>query len=167
MPSGTKGGGDIAIAPDGSSIIWATEDTSSVWYSTNLGKTWAASTGIGAQAQVVSDRVQPGVYYGFSNGALTVSTDGGATFTVIQSGLPARGALTVLPEAQGDLWLSGQESGLYSNSGTNTVPALTAVAGIQMLWLGTPPSVNGQFSEFRDCGSKHERHQLRATQPAW
>ncbi len=131
MPSGTKGGGDIAIAPDGSSIIWATEDTSSVWYSTNLGKTWAASTGIGAQAQVVSDRVQPGVYYGFSNGALTVSTDGGATFTVIQSGLPARGALTVLPEAQGDLWLSGQESGLYSNSGTNTVPALTAVAGIQ------------------------------------
>lgn len=131
MPPGTKGGGTIAIAPDGSSIVWATEDTSSVWYSTNLGKTWAAATGISAQAQVVSDRVQPGVYYGFSNGTFTMSSDGGATFTIIQSGLPASGILSVLPDAQGDLWLAGQESGLYTNSGTAASPALTAVGGIQ------------------------------------
>ena len=131
MPPGSKGGGAITIAPDGSSIVWATEDTSSVWYSANLGQTWAASAGIGAQAQVASDRVKAGVFYGFSNGTLTMSTDGGATFSVIQSGLPQGGILNVLPDAQGDLWLAGQQSGLYSNSGTKTLPALTAVAGIQ------------------------------------
>jgi hypothetical protein len=131
MPTGSKGGGTIAVAPDGSSMVWATEDTASVWYSTNLGQSWTASSGIGAQAQVASDRVKPGVYYGFSNGTLTMSTDGGATFTNVQSSLPSGSILTVLPDAQGDLWLAGQSSGLYTNSGTAANPSLTAVAGIQ------------------------------------
>jgi len=131
VPSGTKGGGNIAIAPDGSSMIWATEDTSFVWYSKDHGNTWTASTGISPQAQVVSDRVKAGVYYGFSNGKLTISIDGGATFTTLQSGLPADGVLSVLPDAQGDLWLAGQGSGLYSNSGSSTAPNLAAVSNVQ------------------------------------
>ncbi|MGH9918868.1 MAG: WD40/YVTN/BNR-like repeat-containing protein, partial [Nitrososphaerales archaeon] len=131
IPPGSEGGGVIAIAPDGSSIVWATEDTASVWYSKDGGLTWTPSTGISPQAQVVSDRVQPGVFYGFSKGTLSLSTDGGATFTTVQSGLPGNGVLSVLPDAQGDLWLSGQSSGLYSNSGSATSPNLTAVAGIQ------------------------------------
>ncbi len=131
MPSGTKGGGTIAIASDGSSMVWATEDTSSVWYSKNQGSTWTASTGVGAQAQVVSDRVKPGVFYGFSSGTLTMSTDGGATFTTVQSGLPGNGVLAVLPDVQGDLWLAGQGSGLYANSGSTTSLDLTAVSGVQ------------------------------------
>ncbi|MGB0064770.1 MAG: sialidase family protein, partial [Terracidiphilus sp.] len=131
MPPGSKGGGTIAIAPDGSSMVWATKDTASVWYSKNLGQTWAAAMGIGAQAQVASDRVRAGMFYGFSNGTLTMSSDGGATFTAIQTGLPAVGILTALPDAQGDLWLAGQEGGLFSNSGTSTAPALAPVTGIQ------------------------------------
>ncbi len=131
VPPGSKGGGTIAIAPDGSSMAWATEDTVSVWYSTDLGKTWAASMGLAAHAQVVSDRVAPGIYYGFANGTLAMSTDGGATFTTVQSGLPANGILTVVPDEQGDVWLAGQDSGLYSNTGTAAAPALTAVAGIE------------------------------------
>jgi hypothetical protein len=71
------------------------------------------------------------VFYGFSNGTLSMSTDGGATFTTIQSGLPGNGILSVLPDAQGDVWLAGQDSGLYSNSGTIALPTLTAVAGVQ------------------------------------
>lgn len=129
-PSGSKGGGTISIAPDGSSMVWATEDTGFVWYSKNLGQTWSASTGLAAQAQVTSDRVNPGVFYGFANGTLAMSTDGGATFTVIQSGLPSKGILTVLPDAQGDIWLAGQKGGLYANTGTAAKPVLTRVAGI-------------------------------------
>ncbi len=131
MPSGTKGGGTIAVAPDGSSMVWATEDTSSVWYSKNQGTTWKASTGIGAQSQVISDRVKPGVFYGLSNGTLTLSTDGGATFTTAQHGLPGNGLLVALPDAQGDLWLAGQGSGLYANSGSTTSLDLTTVSGVQ------------------------------------
>jgi hypothetical protein len=137
-PSGSKGGGQIAIAPDGSSIVWATEDTSSVWYSTNGGTTWIASTGISPQAQVVSDRAAAGVYYGFSNGALTMSTNGGATFTTLQTGIPSGSyawppVLVSVPDAQGDVWLTGGDEygNLYSNTGSSTSPRLTAVSGVQ------------------------------------
>lgn len=83
--SGTaKGAGTIAIAPDGSSMLWATGDTSSAWYSKVGGNTWNASTGISAQAQVMSDRVKPGVCFGFSNGTLAISTDGGVTWVQIK-----------------------------------------------------------------------------------
>lgn len=133
VPSGSNGGGTIAIAPDGSSLVWAPEDTSSVWYSKDSGKTWTASTGIGAQAQVLSDRVKAGVFYGFSGGALSISTDGGASFSAVQTGLPATGVLNVLPDAQGDLWITGGWNGsaLYANSGSATSPDMTAVASVQ------------------------------------
>ena len=130
MPPGTNGGGVIAIARDGASLVWATEDTTSVWYSRNLGQTWSPSTGIDAQAQVASDRVNANLFYGYSNGLLTMSTDGGATFSTVQSGLPRDGILSALPDAQADLWLAGQGSGLYSNSGKSTSPELSAIAGI-------------------------------------
>ncbi len=91
VPAGTaRGGGSIAIAPDGSSIVWAPADTASVWYSKDQGTTWTASIGIAAQSQVASDRVKAGVFYGFLGTTLTVSTDGGATFTTAQSGLAQR-----------------------------------------------------------------------------
>ena len=141
IPAGTKGGGTIAIAADGSSMVWATEDTASVWYSNNGGATWTASTGIAAQSQVVSDRAKAGVYYGYngSTGTLTMSTDGGATFTTLQTGLPIAAAfmaaptLYSLPDAQGDLWLTsgGNANGLYTNTGSAASPQLTTVAGVQ------------------------------------
>ncbi len=131
-PAGTKtGGGSIAIAPDGSSIVWAPADTTSVWYSKNLGATWTASTGISAQAQVVSDRVKAGVFYGYSGTTLSTSTDGGATWTTLQSGIPAGGILSILPDAQGDLWLAANGNGLYSNTGSATSPSLALVSSVQ------------------------------------
>ncbi len=152
-PTGTKGGGMIAIAPDGSSMVWATEDTSSVWYSKNQGRTWTASIGIGAQAQVVSDRVKPGVFYGLSNGTLNMSTDGGTTFTTAQRGLPGDGILVALPDAQGDLWLAGQGSGLYANSGSTTSLDLTVVSGVQdayHLGFGRAAPGSGNLTLFLD-----------------
>lgn len=146
-PSDTaNGAGNIAIAPDGSSMVWAPVDSKSVWYSMDGGKTWTASTGIAAQEQVISDRVKAGVFYGYyqdgTSGTLTMSTDGGATFTIVQTGLPAvpswqnvKPILYALPDAQGDLWLtSGANStgsGLYTNTGSGTSPNLTAVSGVQ------------------------------------
>lgn len=134
VPSGTSnGGGAIAIAPDGSSLVWAPEDTSSVWYSKDSGKTWTASTGISAQAQVLSDRVKSGVFYGFSGGTLSISTDGGATFAAAQTGLPGSAILNILPDAQADLWITGGWNGsaLYANTGSATSPKMTAVASVQ------------------------------------
>jgi len=160
IPPGSKGGGTIAIAPDGSSMVWATEDTSSVWYSKNGGSTWTASTGISAHAQVVSDRATAGVYYGLSGGTLTISTDGGADFTVLQTGLPAGGnsdapTLYSLPDVRGDLWLTGGDSAgsLYTNTSSPTSPQLTAVAGVQWayhLGYGKAASASSKLTLFLD-----------------
>ncbi|MGD0860105.1 MAG: hypothetical protein ABR912_12355 [Terracidiphilus sp.] len=139
-----SGGGSIAIAPDGSSIVWAPLNTASVWRSTNGGASWTASTGIAAQAQVVSDRVAPGVYYGYAGSTLTMSTDGGATWTTLQTNLPTGGTLVILPDAQADLWLAGVS--LYSNTGTAAAPSLTAVSGVQdAVRLGFGAGPNGSL----------------------
>ena len=147
VPAGTaKGGGMVAIAPDGSSIVWAPGDSASVWYSKDMGTTWTASTGIAAQAQVVSDRVKPGVFYGLSGDTLTLSVDGGSTFNTAQSGLPSGSLLTALPDAQGDIWLAAQGAGLFANTGTAAAPSLTAIAGVEAAYhLGFGAGANGSL----------------------
>jgi hypothetical protein len=84
--------------------------------------------------QVVSNRVTPGVFYGFAGGALYISTDQGKTWTTEQSGLPTNcssqtGCLVILPDAQGDLWLASG-NGLYHNTGRAAAPNLTAISGV-------------------------------------
>jgi hypothetical protein len=140
----TSGGGSIAIAPDGSSMVWTPLNTASAWYSTNQGATWTAATGLPASSvnsngndvvtQVVSDRVTPGVFYGFAGGALYLSTNQGKTWTSVQTGLPTNcssqtGCLVILPDAQGDLWLASG-NGLYHNTGSASSPQLTALSGV-------------------------------------
>jgi hypothetical protein len=135
-PAGTaKGGGSVAIAPDGSSIVWGTADTASVWYSTNLGAIWTAATGIAAQAQVVSDRVKAGVYYGYAGSTLYLSTNNGATWSTLQTGLPTGAKLLILPDAQADLWLVAGGSGVYHNTGAAAAPVLTALSGVSTAYF--------------------------------
>jgi hypothetical protein len=130
-PTGTaKGGGTVAVAPDGSSIVWATADTNSVWFSTNSGATWTAASGIPAQAQVVSDRVKPGVYYGYSGTTLYTSINNGATWTTTQVSLPSGGTLVILPDVQGNLYLSTGSNGLYANTGSAGAPVLTKSSSV-------------------------------------
>jgi hypothetical protein len=148
MPTGTTaGGGTIAIAADGSSMVWATADTSSVWYSSNGGATWTAASGLPAQAQVASDRVKAGVYYGYSGTTLYLSTNSGATWTAQQSGLPSSAVLVTLPDAQGDIYLAGSQwssSGLYSNTGTAASPTLTALSSVTTAYhLGFGKATSG------------------------
>lgn len=144
MPTGTAiGGGNIAIAPDGSSMVWATADTASVWYSTNGGASWTACSGIPAQAKVVSDRVKPGVYYGYAGSTLYLSTNAGQSWIAQQTGLPTGGTLVMLPDAQADLWLTSG-SGLMHNTGSAASPTLTAVSGVSSAdYLGFGKAASG------------------------
>jgi hypothetical protein len=143
-PTGTTvGGGTVAIAPDGSSIVWAPADTASVWYSTNFGGTWTAATGVPSQATVVSDRVAVGVYYATAGTSLYMSTNGGKTWTTQQTGLQSGGSLVAMPDAQGHLWFTsgtaGTGSALLQNTGTATSPILTAnsyISGVSSIGFG-------------------------------
>lgn len=56
VPSAVTGGGMVAAAADGSSVVWSPAGAG-VFYSTTTGSSWTASTGITQGARVASDRV--------------------------------------------------------------------------------------------------------------
>jgi hypothetical protein len=91
-PTVTGGGGNIAVAADGSRMLWqpdpASNQTVGVYWSTDRGTTWTASTGItptrfGGSLRPVADRVNPLKFYVYDAiaGRVLTSTDGGVTFT--------------------------------------------------------------------------------------
>lgn len=135
----TKGGGTIAASPDGKSFVWAPGDTG-VQYRAGAG--WSASSGIPGQAQVASDRMTAGVFYGFSEGKLFVSRDGGRRFSIAQSNLPTDGRLYVRPGIRGDVWLASPSKGLYHRKGRNDfrLAKSGSVSGADLLAFGAPPS---------------------------
>ncbi|KAA9000986.1 cellulose-binding protein [Paenibacillus spiritus] len=110
----TTGGGHAAISADGATIVWAPASSAAdvkrpVSYSTDLGKTWTASSGIPDGAVVSSDRVNPDKFYGFLDGKFYVSQDGGATFRLtVSSGLPnsMTGKFKAVSNREGDIWLA-------------------------------------------------------------
>ncbi|ASA22540.1 X2-like carbohydrate binding domain-containing protein [Paenibacillus donghaensis] len=108
-PSTVNGGGTVALAADGSSIVWSLPD-SGVYYSKTGGNSWTASTGLPLQAEVASDRANKNKFYGFSAGTFYLSTDGGATFAATAAtGLPLKGSVNfkAMPGREGDIWLAG------------------------------------------------------------
>jgi hypothetical protein len=132
-PAGVvNGGGSIAVAADGSVILWAPGDTGAATaYSINNGTTWTASTGAPANMAPIADRINPRVFYIYNAtaGTLLTSTNGGQTFATTQTGLPTGGGpLIASYDAQGDLWLA-TNSGLYhAASQTATLTAVTTVS---------------------------------------
>jgi xyloglucan-specific exo-beta-1,4-glucanase len=101
--------GVVALAADGSSVVWSPAGAA-VHVSTDNGASWAASAGIPAGARVASDRVDPEKFYGFAAGTFYVSTDGGATFAATAAtGLPTSGGVRfkAVPGRPGHVWLAG------------------------------------------------------------
>lgn len=151
-PGITLGQGSVAISADGSTIVWVPVDNGSVaYYSTNNGATWTASTGgptensSRTQIQVVSDRVNPKIFYLFApndpssgQSTLYISTDGGHTFTVASTQNNADIALEASPVAQGDLWLTSNNGLYHSTDEGKTFSAVSGVSAAFGLGFGMP-----------------------------
>lgn len=111
-PATADGGGTVAVAADGSSIVWSLPE--GVFYSKTSGNSWTASSGLPIRAEVASDRVNKNKFYGFAAGVFYVSTDGGVTFTATAAtGLPTLGSVNIkaVPGIEGDVWLAGGSGG--------------------------------------------------------
>jgi hypothetical protein len=91
-----------------------------VQVSASFGGGFSQAQGIPTGAQVVSDRVNPMKFYGYINGQLYRSTNGGSTFTNgagPQSGLPTTGDIHLqsVPGFENHLWLTG-ETGMWRST---------------------------------------------------
>ncbi|WP_217181771.1 RICIN domain-containing protein [Streptomyces sp. AC495_CC817] len=127
--------GRIALAADGSSIVW-TQDGQAPYRSTDNGASWSKVSGLGTDAVVVADRSTAKTFYSLSGGKLHASTDGGATFTARASGLPS-GRLTAVPGVAGDLWIAGSDKGLlHSTDGGRSFTTLSSVQSASALGFG-------------------------------
>lgn len=103
------GHGRIALAPDGSAIVWI-EDGQAPYRSTDTGSSWSRVGGLGTDAVVIADRSSAKTFYSLSGGTLHASGDGGATFTARAVSLPD-GPLTAVTGVAGDLWIASSAKG--------------------------------------------------------
>jgi hypothetical protein len=155
LPAGEpNGAGTVALAADGSSMVWTPENQSfapepgTPVLSTDQGQTWTPVTGLAAGLMPVADQVNPKVFYAFdpSAGTLLRSADGGASFATETTGLPTgvgseqSGSLPQLhtvPGRAGDLWLTAGNGVLYhSTDGGKTFAAVSSVTTVATLGFG-------------------------------
>ena len=115
----------VAVSADGATVIWAEGDTVPA-YSRDRSATFHSSAGAPVGLLVVSDRVNPGKFYGYdpASGAVFVSTDGGVSFVAGATGLPqdygsagwtAEANLKAVAGHEGDVWLP-TSTGLYHST---------------------------------------------------
>jgi len=151
-------GGRIAVSATSRNMVWATGySAQKVYYSTDTGATWIASAGLPAQEPVhlgfsifyfmsplCSDRVNGKTFYFYNKeGAFYRSTDGGANFTQVATGLPKtiNANLVANFTKEGDLWLSLKGIGLWhSPDGGATWARIGNVQSAGIVAIGKGPN---------------------------
>jgi len=147
---GASSGGKVAVAADGSRVVWA-PGNAPVSYSTDSGTTWIASANIPQGAVVAADRVNPGAFYGFGNGQFWVSSDGGASFAASSAtGLPITGdpvVVRAVPGVKSDIWIAsgssatGHVAGIWhSTNGGTTFTRLRNITQAEVIGFGMAAS---------------------------
>jgi hypothetical protein len=162
-PGGNGGTGKLAVAADGSAIVWTTpggcgsgrgsggDDGGSGPYVTyDHGDTWTNCSGLNSGARVVADPLNPDEFYSYDaqTGKLFVSTNKAAIFFATAASLPATqgnigrgsgsgiGVLAATIGMNGDLWV-GSRNGLYhSTDGGVSFTRLDNVGDVGALGFG-------------------------------
>ena len=123
--------GSIAVSADGKTWIW-TPEASAPSLTRDQGETWTSVQGLAEDARVIADPLDSQRFYSLSlfDGHISMSTDGGTSFTAkaftLPDGLPtksgnrgdARGGqdrLYLTPGRSGDLWIAAYD-GLYHSA---------------------------------------------------
>jgi hypothetical protein len=149
-PNGSASAGSIAVAADGSAIVWAAQPAGrgsstmpppSAAYSTDLGKTWSSCTGMSGGAKVAADRSNPKKFYAANGTQLLASVDGGATFAPTGASLPRGGTIRpVTPysggSAEGDLWIASSNGLYHSIDSGGTVSQVRGVQSAAAVGFG-------------------------------
>lgn len=111
-PAETEGGGTVAVAADGSTIVWTPGSEAPASVASGCGSRWYPCSGLPEGAKVVADRANPSRFYALHRGRFFRSDDRGFRFELVAQGLP-EGRLRAVPGREGDLWLAAGSQGLY------------------------------------------------------
>jgi len=142
---GVMTNGNVAIAADGSTVLWQSVVGSipTCYLTTNLGTNWTLSTGLTFSGIPKADSQNPLKFYVYnsSDGYLYVSTNGGQTFAKGGSvGAGGDSTFCVAPGFEGHVWVALYGNGLkYStNSGATFYSANVTEADAVAFGKTTP-----------------------------
>jgi photosystem II stability/assembly factor-like uncharacterized protein len=153
-PKNGKGAGNIAVAADGSVLLYAPKD-GHVVFSKDQGATWARAEGLPdveatadwapAYMRPAADRVNPSKLYllDAKGGQAYYSVDGGAHFTAAPTGLPnladyefSSASAQAVPGIEGDVWLTTGKELNHSTDGGKSYETVETVTAAHALGFG-------------------------------
>ncbi|ORY73564.1 Oligoxyloglucan reducing end-specific cellobiohydrolase [Neocallimastix californiae] len=114
-PNGVTEGGLVAVGAEGD-VLWAPKPYElGVFYGK---ESFQSSKGIPGGARICSDRVNGKIFYGYLGDTFYRSTDTGATFTKMYTGLPEIETgfaknIKAVADHEGDVWLAANKGGLF------------------------------------------------------
>ncbi len=130
--------GKVALAADGSALIWRPTTLSGKPYLTpDFGKTWYVCQGLGYGCKIVADRVNPKKFYAVYDGLFYVSTDGGYTFETTGALMTDDCTLTAVGDREGHIWATGGSLVMYSEDEGKTFTVLKNI-NAKALGFGAP-----------------------------
>jgi photosystem II stability/assembly factor-like uncharacterized protein len=157
-PGGNGGTGKLAVAADGSAIVWTTrgggfrggggDGVGGPCVTYDRGENWTNCGGLNDRAIVVADPVNPDRFYSYDAqaGKLFVSTNKAASFSATAASLPSAqgnfgrngsGVLAATIGMEGDLWVGSRSDGLFhSTNGGASFAKLDTVEGVDALGFG-------------------------------
>lgn len=110
---GVTGGGSVAISANGKTIVWSPSGNDvGVYYTDDDGENWNDVQDLPVGSEIISDRVNSDKFYGYKDGSLYISEDGGRSFTMLEnSDLPNSDyRIKAMPGIEGDIWLVGRNN---------------------------------------------------------
>lgn len=130
-------GGQVAMAADGSSFIWIPGSVSGKPYVTyNFGETWYYVEGLGYNAKIAADRVNPDIYYATCDGLFYVSTDGGGTFESTGQMVADSAEPISVPGQEGNVWLSSSTLIMYTQDAGETFQNVKTLSTVDCIGFG-------------------------------
>lgn len=130
-------GGQVAMAADGSSFIWIPGSVSGQPYiTTDFGETWYYVEGLGYNAKITADRVNPKIYYATCEGLFYVSTDGVYTFeSAGQMVADSAEPISVVGE-EGNVWMSSSILIMYTQDAGESFSTVKTLSSVTCIGFG-------------------------------
>ena len=125
------------MSADGRSTIWVPNSVSGKPYvTTDLGETWYYVEGLGFNAKIAADRVNPKVFYATCDGLFYVSKDGGVTFeSTGQMVADAAEPVTVFGQ-EGNVWISSSTMIMYTEDGGESFQTVKTLPTVDSIGFG-------------------------------
>ena len=143
----------VAISATNPNLFVLTVSEKQPLRTTDGGDSWSTVSGLPDgpkgpwywKQPLAADTVDGDTFYYYSQGKVYRSTDGGASFKLVNSSLPYNQwdwyALKTVPGVEGEVWLSLDKKGLFrSIDGGNTFTKLSSVERAHLFDFGKPPT---------------------------